>query len=102
MLSNIINDVEAFIEKQKTYIMQKFDLYPKEELYYVYAYAYPKVYVTRQNRDEVMLLEGVTDEFKKGLAEGYILRFKNNEYTVDEELTDKSMRFELDFDNYSE
>ena len=44
----------------------------------------------------------MTDEFKRNLAEGFILRYKDGKYSVDEELTKKSMNFELDFDNYKE
>ena len=74
----------------------------KGELYYVYAYTPEKVYITKQGSNKVELLEGVTDDFKKNLAEGYILRRKDNNFSVDEELTEKSMNFELDFDNYKE
>lgn len=74
----------------------------KGELYFVYAYTPPNVYVTRQGSSKVELLNNVTDEFKKNLAEGFILRYKNGVYTVDEALTEKSMNFELDFDNYKE
>ena len=73
-----------------------------DELYYVYAYNFPKVYITKQKSNKVELLEGVSDEFKKNLAEGFILRYKDGKFLVDEELTEKSMNFEFDFDNYKE
>ena len=72
------------------------------ELYYVYAYALPNVYITKQKSNKVELLEGVSEEFKRNLAEGFILRYKDGYFFVDEELTDKSINFELDFDNYKE
>lgn len=74
----------------------------KGELYYVYGYTPQKVYVTKQGSNKVELLEGVTDEFKKNLAEGFILRYKDGKFAVDEMFTEKSMNFELDFDNYKE
>lgn len=60
------------------------------------------VYITKQKNYTLELLEGVTDEFKENLAEGFVLRYKDGKFSVDEELTDKSMNFELDFDNYKE
>lgn len=44
------------------------------------------------------LLTDVTDEFKNGLTEGFVLRCKNDVYTVNEILIEKS----IDFDNYRE
>lgn len=72
------------------------------ELYYVYAYTVEDVYVTRQGSTKVELLTNVSKEFKQSLVEGFILRYRNGKFEVDEELTEKSMKFELDFDNYKE
>ena len=72
------------------------------ELYYVYAYTLDAVYVTKQGSKKVELLTNVSKEFKQSLAEGFILRYKNGRFEIDEELTEKSMNFELDFDNYRE
>lgn len=72
------------------------------ELYYVYAYTSEEVYVTRQGSNRIELLTNVSEEFKQSLAEGFILRYKNGKFEVDELLTEKSMNFELDFDNYKE
>ena len=74
----------------------------KGELYYVYSYSPEKIYITKQNSNNLELLEGVSEDFKRNLAEGFVLRFKDGKYWVDEELTDKSMNFELDFDNYKD
>lgn len=74
----------------------------KGELYYVYAYTPSDVYITKQKSNKVEKLEGVSDEFKRNLAEGFILRYKDGKYLIDEMLTEKSMNFELDFDNYKE
>ena len=95
-LKEKINDRLEEIDSSKN---NKLD---KGELYYVYAYAPPKVYITKQKNYTLELLEGVSDEFIKNLAEGFVLRYKDGKFSVDEELTRKSMHFELDFDNYKE
>ena len=72
------------------------------ELYYVYAYTPDDVYVTKQGSTKVELLTDVSEEFKQSLAEGFILRYKDGKFEIDEALTEKSMNFELDFDNYKD
>lgn len=104
--SQIFESLESLIEKVNTKLKEMPELsdvkLEKGELYYVYSYTPQKVYITKQGSNKLELLEGVTDEFKKNLAEGFILRNKDGKFTVDEELTEKSMNFELDFDNYKE
>lgn len=73
-----------------------------EEIYYVYAYTQDDVFVTKQGSRKLELLTNVSKEFKQNLAEGFILRYKDGRFEVDDELTEKSMNFELDFDNYKE
>ena len=95
----VIESLESLIEQINTKLEEKNILKNERgELYYVYAYTPEKVYITKQGSNKVEMLEGVTDEFKRNLAEGFILRYKDGEYSVDEELTEKSMNFELDFD----
>lgn len=72
------------------------------ELYYVYAYTPEDVYITKQGSKKVELLTNVSKEFKQNLAEGFILRYRNGKFEVDQALTEKTMNFELDFDNYKE
>ena len=101
--SQVIESLESLIEKINTKLEEKNTLTnEKGELYYVYAYTPEKVYITKKGSNKVEMLEGVTDEFKKNLAEGFILRCKDGAYFIDEELTEKSMNFELDFDNYKD
>lgn len=100
VVSGVFETIESLIEKINE--VKKLDKNKKGELYYVYSYTPEKVYITKQGSSKVELLEGVSDEFKNNLAEGFILREKDGKYTVDEELTEKSMNFELDFDNYKE
>lgn len=98
-LESLLEKVNAKLKEMPELSKQKLD---KGELYYVYSYTPEKVYITKQGESKLQLLEGVTDEFKKNLAEGFILRNNEGKFTVDEELTEKSMNFELDFDNYKE
>lgn len=95
--------IESITDLKET-INEKFEEVKKDkgELYYVYSYTPEKVYITKQNDGKLKLLDGVSDEFKKNLAEGFVLRYKDGKYSVDEGLTEKSMNFELDFDNYKE
>ena len=46
------------------------------DLYYVYAYTPEEVYITKQGSRNLELLEGVSQEFKRNIAEGFILRYK--------------------------
>lgn len=105
-LSSFVNAIDELKDKINERLEEltipKNEMLEKGELYYVYAYMPKNVYITKQGSNKVKLLEGVTDEFKRNLAEGFILRYKDGKYSVDEELTKKSMNFELDFDNYKE
>ena len=42
------------------------------------------------------------DEIRKVVSEGFILRYKNGRYEIDEELTDRNFEGELDIDSYKE
>ena len=98
-----LNDVRDKINERLEEInIDKSKNLEKEELYYVYSYTPEKVYITKQKSNKLELLEGVSDDFKRNLAEGFILRYKDGKYSIDEALTEKSMNFELDFDNYNE
>ena len=104
--SQIFEGLESLLEKVNDKLAETTALSNKKsdkgELYYVYAYTPDKVYITKQGSKKLELLEGVTDEFKENLAEGFVLRYKDGNFSIDEDLTEKSMRFELDFDNYRE
>lgn len=104
VLSSISENFDEIMDKLNEQLKEKDiaknNLNEKGELYYVYSYAPPNVYITKQKSNKVELLENVSKEFINNLAEGFVLRFKDGEYSIDEELTEKSMNFELDFDNY--
>ena len=98
-LESLLEKVDTKLRENNSLMNEKFD---KGELYYVYDYTPEKVHITKQGSDNLEILEGVTDEFRRNLAEGFMLRYKDGNFSVDEELTEKSMNFELDFDNYRE
>lgn len=104
--SQIVESLEALLEKVNLKLIETSvksnENLGKGNLYYVYSYTPEEVYITKQGSNKLELLEGVTDEFKRNLAEGFILRYKDGKFSVDENLTEKSMNFELDFDNYKE
>ena len=101
LLNSLIEGLDELKEKIDERL-KEIDLFKTNEgeLYYVYAYTPENVYITKQKSNKVEKLEGVTDEFKRKLAEGFILRYKDGKYFIDEKLTEKSMNFELDFDNW--
>ncbi len=100
-LREVLGDLERVNDKIKSRL-EMGNLYKENELYYVYSYSPEKVYVTRQGDKSIELLENLPEELTKNLAEGFILRYQNGKFIIDEELTEKSMNFELDFDNYKE
>lgn len=98
-LREVLGDLEMVNEKIKSRLKNG-EIYKENELYYVYSYSPEKIYITRQGSKNVELLKNYPKELSENLAEGFILRYKNGKFIIDEELTEKSMNFELDFDNY--
>lgn len=102
MILNSLQEVKTSIITNFGEWVEKINKKVNGELYYVYAYTLEEVYVTKQGSMKVELLTNVSKEFKQSLAEGFILRYQNGKFEIDEALTEKSMKFELDFDNYKE
>ncbi len=100
-LKEVLGDLEKVNKKIKRKLESK-NLYKENELFYVYSYLPEKIYITRQGDKNIELLENLPEKLTKNLAEGFILRYQNGKFIIDEELTEKSMNFELDFDNYKE
>ena len=74
----------------------------EEGLYYVLSGNPDKVYLTKFNSKKVFEEINLPQEIKNAVSEGFILRYKNGEYIVDEELTEKNFEGLLNIDEYKE
>ena len=93
-LSDYMNNIKEKIFKQKN---------DKEEgLYYVLNANPDKIYLTKFNSKKVFEEADLPKEIKNTVSEGFILRYRNGEYTVDEELTEKNFEGLLNIDEYEE
>ncbi len=99
---DFLNDVLEKLEGVKDDLEKRLEIIElnEDDLYYVYSYTPDKIYITKSGSNKLELLNNVSEEFKNNLAEGFILRSKNGTFIIDEELTEKSMNFELDFDKF--
>lgn len=102
------NEVKEFIKELSDY-MDKFKgkiSKPKdsreEGLYYVLDGNPNKVYLTKFNSTKVFEANDLPQEIKNTVSEGFILRYKDGEYIVDEELTERNFEGLLDIDGYRE
>ena len=102
------NEVKDFIKELSDY-MNNFKekiLKPKndreEGLYYVLDGKPDKVYLTKFNSKKVFEATDIPQNIKNSVSEGFILRYKNGEYTIDEELTEKNFEGLLNIDKYEE
>ena len=93
-LSDYMNNLKEKIFKQKN---------DREEgLYYVLDGNPNKVYLTKFNSKKVFEATDLPEEIKNAVSEGFILRYKNGEYIIDEELTEKNFEGLLNIDEYKE
>ena len=76
MLFDFIDEIKTSIVMNLGEWMGNFEKRKNGELYYVYAYTPDEVYITKQGSKTLEVLEGVSEEFKHNLAEGFILRYK--------------------------
>jgi len=93
-LTECINNFKEKISKEKDN--------REEGLYYVLSGNPDKVYLTKFNSKKVFEANDIPKEIKNTVSEGFILRYKNGEYTVDEELTEKNFEGLLNIDEYKE
>lgn len=93
-LSNCMNNFKEEFLKQKNN--------REEGLYYVLDGNPNKVYLTKFNSKKVFEEKDLPQKIKDIVSEGFILRYKNGEYTIDEELTDKNFEGLLNIDEYKE
>ena len=93
-LADYMKELKEKISKPKDII--------EEGLYYVLDGNSNKVYLTKFNSKKVFEADDLPEEIKNTVSEGFILRYKNGEYTVDEELTEKNFEGLLNIDEYKE
>ena len=93
-LSDYMNNLKEKIFKQKD---QR-----EEGFYYVLDGNPDKVYLTKFNSKKVFEATDLPEEIKKSVSEGFILRYKDGEYSIDEELTEKNFEGLLNIDEYKE
>ena len=93
-LSECINNFKEKNSKPKDY--------REEGLYYVLDGNPSEVYLTKFNSKKVFKANDLPQEIKNTVSEGFILRYKDGEYNVDEELTEKNFEGLLNIDEYKE
>ena len=93
-LADYMKDLKEKISKPKDII--------EEGLYYVLDGNPNKVYLTKFNSNKVFKAEDLPEEIKKSVSEGFILRYENGKYIVDEELTERNFEGVLNIDEYKE
>lgn len=74
----------------------------EEGLYYVLNGNPDKVYLTKFNSKKVFEATDLSEEIRKSVSEGFILRYKDGKYAIDEELTEKNFEGLLNIDEYKE
>ena len=93
-LSGYMNNLKEKISKQEN---------DREEgLYYVLNANPNKIYLTKFNSKKVFEATDMPQKIKNTVSEGFILRYRNGEYIVDEELTEKNFEGLLNIDKYEE
>ena len=79
MLFDYIDEIKTSIVMNLGEWMGNFEKRKNGELYYVYAYTSDDVYITKQGSKTLEILKGVSEDFKRNLAEGFILRYKERQ-----------------------
>lgn len=100
-VKEFINELENFINNLKEKVSK-----PKENreegLYYVLDGNPDKVYLTKFNSKKVFEAIDLPQEIKNAVSEGFIIRYKDGEYLIDEQLTEKNFEGLLNIDEYEE
>jgi len=100
-VKEFMQELECYMKELKENISKSKDI-REEGLYYVLNQNPDKVYLTKFNSKKVFEANDLPKEIKNAVSEGFILRYKNGEYTVDEELTEKNFEGLLNIDEYKE
>lgn len=74
----------------------------QEDLYYVLNANPKQIYLTKFGDKKVFKATDLPENIRQVVSEGFILRYKDGKYEIDEELTDRNFEGELDIDNYRE
>ena len=102
------NEIKEFMQELSDYMnnikekKSKVKDIREEGLYYVLNANPDKIYLTKFNSKKVFEATELPQEIKNTVSEGVILRYKNGQYTIDEELTEKNFEGLLNIDEYTE
>ena len=100
---SFINELLNYLNNLKNNINDSFKTKEREEgLYYVLNANPNKIYLTKFGDKKVFEATDLPQEIKQGISEGFVLRYKEEKYMIDEELTEKNFEGELNIDNYKE
>lgn len=89
----LINELSKFLNKNST-------LREEDCLYFVVSGNPNQVYLQNTNTDKVFEEKNLPQEIKNVVSEGYILRYKNGQYKIEEELTDEYFESQIDIAEY--
>jgi len=98
---DFLNELTDFMNSLKKKMSKPKDI-REEGLYYVLDGNPNKVYLTKFSSKKVFEASDLPQEIKNIVSKGFILRYKNGQYLVDEELTEKNFEGLLNIDKYKE
>ena len=88
-----INELSKSLNKNST-------LREEDCLYFVVSGTPNQVYLQNTNTDKVFEEKNLPQAIKNVVSEGYILRYKNGQYKIEEELTDEYFESQIDIAEY--
>lgn len=97
-LKNIIT--QEFINELSKFLNKNSTLREEDCLYFVVSGNPNQVYLQNTNTDKVFEEKNLPQEIKNVVSEGYILRYKNGQYKIEEELTDEYFESQIDIAEY--
>ena len=97
-------EITGFLQELSNYIKKAHQkpIERQEGLYYVLNANPKQIYLTKFGDKKVFEAKVLPENIRQVVSEGFILRYKDGKYEIDEELTDKNFEGELDIDNYRE
>jgi len=100
-VKDFIQELSEYMNELKEKISKPKDI-REEGLYYVLNANPNKIYLTKFDDKKVFEATDLPKEIRNSVSEGVILKYKDGEYTVDEELTEKNFEGLLNIDEYIE